>query len=94
MEAKLVEKLNFQLNMFTFYDLALLKLHEAINKNQECLVELQKICELLGKFVVFNYELYTHYDSWTLSEALIRAAFKAYGVDKIRILFGEKFDSI
>ena len=33
MEAKLVEKLNFELNMFTFYDLALLKLHETINKN-------------------------------------------------------------
>lgn len=49
---------------------------------------MEKICELLGKFVVFNYELYAHYDSWTLSEALIKGALKVYGIEKIRSLFG------
>ena len=39
---------------------------------------------------MFNYELFNHYDGAVLSEALLRAAFRVFGNDKLRILLGEK----
>lgn len=68
MEARIVEKLDFTLNVWSFYDLAILKLHENWQlKNEEILKEIEQLCEYLGKFVVFNYELFSHYDIATLS---------------------------
>jgi hypothetical protein len=40
--------------------------------------------------VVFNYELFNHYDGVVLAEALLRAALRVFGSDKLRILVGEK----
>ena len=54
------------------------------------LKEVEEVCEYLGKFVVFNYELYSHYDTPTLAEALLQAAFRVCGADRIRMALGEK----
>ena len=62
-QARITTKLNFALNVWSFYDLALLKLHENSQfKNEDVLKELESICDYLGKFVVFNYELFGHYN--------------------------------
>jgi len=56
METRITNKLNFVLNVWSFYDLALLKLHENSQfKNDDVLKELETICDYLGKFIVFNY---------------------------------------
>ena len=52
----MAQKLNFVLNSWTFYDLALFKLHQhSHSKNQEALKQLEELCHIIGKFVVFNY---------------------------------------
>ena len=62
MECRIAHKLGFVLNAWSFYDLALLKLHEHWQaKNEEVIKEIEELCNLIGKFVVFNYELYGHY---------------------------------
>lgn len=82
MEARIAEKLGFVLNAWTFYDLALLKLHQKSIKNEETIKEIEELCNLIGKFIVFNYELYGHYSIDVLAEALLRAAFRVYGSEK------------
>ncbi len=89
----MVEKLDFDLNVWSFHDLALLKLHEAAPlRAEEALKHIELLCEYIGKFIVFNYELFNHYDSVVLSDALLRAAFRVFGVDKARLLLGERVD--
>lgn len=91
MEARLVAKLDFALNVWSFHDLALLKLHDACPaRSEDALRELELLCEYIGKFVVFNYELFSHYDAVVLSEALLRAAFRVFGAEKARLLAGER----
>jgi len=56
METRIAHKLNFVLNVWSFYDLAILKLHENSQfKNDDVLKEIETICDYLGKFLVFNY---------------------------------------
>jgi hypothetical protein len=52
----MVEKLDFGLNVWSFHDLALLKLHEAAPlRAEEALRHIELLCEYIGKFIVFNY---------------------------------------
>lgn len=52
----MLDKLDFALNIWSFYDLAVLKLHEGCSlKTEDILRELELLCEYIGKFVVFNY---------------------------------------
>ena len=55
MEARMSEKLDFILNSWSFYDHALLRLHKSQSKNEEALKEIEKYCDIVGKFIVFNY---------------------------------------
>jgi hypothetical protein len=91
MEARLVEKLDFALNVWSFYDLAVLRLHEGCPlRNEEVLREIELLCEYIGKFVVFNYELFSHYDGVVLSDAVLRAALRVFGAEKLKLLGGER----
>ena len=91
MEARIVQKLGFVLNSWTFYDLAVFKLHENGQiKNEEAIKALEDLCNLIGRFVVFNYELYSHYPMQVLAEGLLRAACRVYGPQKARLAMGEK----
>jgi hypothetical protein len=90
MEARIADKLDFILNAWTFYDLALFKLHQHSNsKNEESLKQIEDLCHIIAKFVVFNYELYGHYSISVLAEALLRAACRVYGSDKAKLVLGE-----
>jgi len=56
MEARITDKLGFVLNVWSFYDLALLKLHENWQvKNDELMKDIEELCAILAKFIVFNY---------------------------------------
>jgi hypothetical protein len=91
MEARFAEKLGFVLNSWSFYDLALLKLHEKWqNKNEEGLREIEELCGLIGKFVVFNYELYSHYQTHVLADALLKAACRVYGVERAKMSMSDR----
>jgi len=91
MEARISEKLDFVLNAWSFYDLALLKLHENWHiKNEEAIKDIEELCNLIGKFIVFNYELYGHYPINVLAEALLRAACRIYGHEKSRLTMGDR----
>ena len=58
----------------------MLRLHEKWQvKNEEALKELEELCHLIGKFIVFNYELYGHYPVTVLGDALLKAACRIYG---------------
>lgn len=48
----------------------------------------------MGKFVVFNYELFSHYDIATLSESILKSSFKIYGPEKIKLSVGERASSL
>jgi cyclin B len=94
MEARMVDKLDFDLNVWSFHDLALLHLHDAAPanapRNETALREIELLCEYIAKFVVFNYELFNHYDGVVLADALLRAAFRVFGVEKAKLLAGER----
>lgn len=80
MEARMTDKMDFVLNVWSFYDLALFKLHENCqSKNEEMVKEIEEICGVIGKFILYNYELYGHYSINVLSEALLRIAYRVYG---------------
>lgn len=80
MEARMTEKLGFTLNVWSFYELALLKLHETcLIKNEEVLKSFEDICQYIAKFIVFNCELYGNCSTVVLAESLLRAASKIYG---------------
>lgn len=52
----MTEKLGFKLNIWSFYDLAMLKLHETcLIKNEEALKTFEDICQYIAKFIVFSY---------------------------------------
>lgn len=90
MESRITHKLGFVLDVWSFYDLALLKLHENWQaKNSEALKEIEELCNLIGKFVMFNAELYAHYPTHVLAEALLKAAGKVYGSERARLAMGE-----
>ena len=52
------------------------------------LKDIEQLCEYIGKFICFNYELYAHYSPQTLAEALLKASFKVYGNDKLKMALG------
>ena len=71
--------------------MALMKLHEATSpKTEDLLKSLELLLEYIAKFVVFNYELFSHYDSVVLAEALLRASTRVFGADKLRLLAGDR----
>lgn len=91
MEARMVQKLGFIVNSWTFYDIALFKLHQnSQSKNEEVLRAIEDLCNVIGKFIVFNYEFYGHYSMSVLGEGLLRAACRIYGSEKARLVMGEK----
>jgi len=52
----MVDTLQFVLNNWSFYDQAVLKLHENWKVvGKEMIKEVELLCETIGKFVVFNY---------------------------------------
>jgi len=52
----MTEKLGFKLNIWSFYDLAMLKLHEnCLIKNEEALKTFEDICQYIAKFILFSY---------------------------------------
>ena len=91
MEARITGKLDFVLNVWSFYDLALLKLHENWQaKNDELMKDIEDLCGVIGKYIVFNYELYGHYPINVLAEALLRAAFRVYGSERAKMAVGDR----
>lgn len=52
--------------------------------------DIEELCNLIGKFVVFNYELYGHYTINVMAEALLRAACRVYGSEKSRLAMGDR----
>lgn len=93
MEARMADKLGFTLNIWSFYDLAVLKLHQNWQaKNEEALKTIEEFCQHIAKFVVFNYELYGHYSTQVLAQALLRAACKIYGSQRSRLALGDRGD--
>ena len=88
MEARMSEKLDFILNSWSFYDHALLRLHKSQSKNEEALKEIEKYCDIVGKFIVFNYEAYGKYPSTALGEALLHVSCKIFGLEKISDIIG------
>ena len=68
MEGRISKALDFELGNTDFYDLATVRLYQHFEgKNEEVLKEIEQLCEYIGKFIVFNYELYAHYSPQTLS---------------------------
>jgi len=79
MEAHMASALDFQLNCWDFYDLAMVRLHETYKgKTEEFLSSIEKLCEYVGKFVVFNIELYSNYNVQTLAAAVLKIAFRIH----------------
>ncbi|MCB0368030.1 MAG: hypothetical protein KDD45_00990 [Bdellovibrionales bacterium] len=54
------------------------------------LKDIEELCQLIGKFVVFNYELYGHYPVNVLAEALLRAACRVYGSERAKLAMGDR----
>lgn len=90
-EARIAEKMDFVLNVWSFYDLAIFKLHESCQaKNDEMVKDIEELCGVIGKFVMFNYELYGHYSISVLSDALLKAAYKVYGAERVKMTMGDR----
>lgn len=85
MEGVMSVRLDFYLNMWTFFDLAVLKLHSHwFEGNEEVLGEIEVLCEHIGKFMVFSYELSGCYPIEVLADSLLHTALQVYGAEKIR----------
>jgi len=63
-------------------------------KNEEVLKSFEDICQYIAKFIVFNYELYSNCTTALLADSLLRAACKAYGFEKSRMIFGDRLGMV
>ena len=69
--------------------MATVKLYQHFEgKNEEVLKDIEQLCEYIGKFICFNYELYAHYSPQILAQALLKASFKVYGTEKLKVALG------
>ena len=92
MEARICSRLGYFLNVWSFHDMALFKLHETCQiKDEETVKEIEELCNLIGKFVIFNYELYGHYNVEVMGQALLNAALRVHGNERLKGTTG--FDS-
>jgi hypothetical protein len=81
MERKMFDSLDHQVNCWTFFDLALLKVADQFSHdNVELKNKVEEVMSFVSKFILYDYDLYLKYDMETLAKVLVKIAGKVCGL--------------
>lgn len=77
MEEQFFDALDYQVNSWTFFDLALLKITEEIGgAGDELKEKVEEVISFISKCIVYDYDLYIRYDMETFAKVLTKIAAK------------------
>lgn len=76
------DALDHEVNCWTFFDLALLKVSDQFSHdNLELKNKIEEVMSFVSKFIFYDYDLYLKYDMETFARVLVKITAKICGLN-------------